>query len=116
MVLTAEDGRGYSVTVPALPGCVSQAETSDRALRMIREAIETYLESLEARAVPIRGPIEIERSHSQPNPNVAATGDDAAPAGGWWASADGSSSGSGEATRSSAARASAARARPNARE
>jgi predicted RNase H-like HicB family nuclease len=48
VVLTPEDDGRYSVTVPALPGCVSQGETREEALTMIREAIELYLESLEA--------------------------------------------------------------------
>jgi len=44
-----------------LPGCVSQGETREEALAMIREAIEGYLESLEARGDPVPGPVEIER-------------------------------------------------------
>jgi antitoxin HicB len=61
VVLAREDGGGYSVTVPALPGCVSQGETREEALTMIREAIEGYLESLAAHGDPLPGPIEIER-------------------------------------------------------
>jgi antitoxin HicB len=61
VVLTPEDGGGYSVSVPSLPGCVSQGETREEALAMIREAIEGYLESLQAHGDPIPGPIEIER-------------------------------------------------------
>jgi antitoxin HicB len=61
VVLTREDGGGYSVAVPVLPGCVSQGDTREEALAMIREAIELYLESLEAHGDPVPGPIEIER-------------------------------------------------------
>jgi antitoxin HicB len=61
VVLTPEEDGRYSVTVPALPGCVSQGETREEALAMIREAIELYLESLEAHGDPVPGPIEIER-------------------------------------------------------
>lgn len=61
VVLTPEEDGRYSVTVPALPGCVSQGETREEALAMIREAIEIYLESLEAHGDPVPGPIEIER-------------------------------------------------------
>ena len=61
VALAAEDGGGYSVSVPGLPGCVSQGETREEALAMIREAIELYLESLDAHGDPIPGPIEIER-------------------------------------------------------
>ena len=34
-----EEG-GYSVIVPALPGCVSQGETVEEAIAMARDAIE----------------------------------------------------------------------------
>jgi len=40
-----EDG-GYTVTVPALPGCISQGDTLDHARFMIQDAIECYLGSL----------------------------------------------------------------------
>jgi len=42
----AEEG-GYVIYVPSLPGCVSQGETKEEALRNIKEAIELYLESPE---------------------------------------------------------------------
>jgi antitoxin HicB len=61
VVLTPEEEGGYSVSVPALPGCVSQGETREEALAMIREAIEVYLESLEAHGDVVPAPIEIER-------------------------------------------------------
>jgi predicted RNase H-like HicB family nuclease len=35
---------GYSVSVPALPGCHSQGETREEALENIREAAELWLE------------------------------------------------------------------------
>lgn len=41
----AEEG-GFTVEVPALPGCVSQGETYEEALGNIREAIEAYLMDL----------------------------------------------------------------------
>jgi predicted RNase H-like HicB family nuclease len=61
VVLMAEEGGSFSVTVPALPGCTSQGETREEALSMIREAIEVYIESLVAHGDPIPGPVEIER-------------------------------------------------------
>lgn len=39
---------GYTVTVPSLPGCVTFGETIDEAITMAKEAIELYIESLEA--------------------------------------------------------------------
>lgn len=38
----AEEG-GYVATVPALPGCVTQGETREEALRMAQDAIAGYL-------------------------------------------------------------------------
>ena len=37
---------GYTATVPALPGCISEGETIDQAMDNIREAIELYLEPI----------------------------------------------------------------------
>ncbi|MEI6169167.1 MAG: type II toxin-antitoxin system HicB family antitoxin [bacterium] len=42
----SEDG-GYTAIVPALPGCISEGESKDEALRNIREAIDLYLEPVE---------------------------------------------------------------------
>jgi len=41
-----EDGY-YVVTVPSLPGCISQGKTKEEALENIKEAIELYLEVLQ---------------------------------------------------------------------
>jgi len=38
-----EDG-GYVVECPALPGCVSQGETTDEPLENIKDAIQGWLE------------------------------------------------------------------------
>ena len=42
----SEDG-GYTVSVPSLPGCISEGETREDALANIREAIELYLEPVD---------------------------------------------------------------------
>lgn len=39
---------GYTVTVPALPGCITYGATMGEARLMAREAIELYLEDLAA--------------------------------------------------------------------
>ncbi|MGL6340455.1 MAG: type II toxin-antitoxin system HicB family antitoxin [Waterburya sp.] len=44
VVLEPSDEGGYTVYVPALPGCISEGENVDEALENIREAIELYLE------------------------------------------------------------------------
>jgi len=38
---------GYSVWVPGLPGCWSQGKTEEEALENIKDAIETYLATIE---------------------------------------------------------------------
>jgi antitoxin HicB len=40
-----EEG-GYTVTVPVLPGCVTQGETLEEAIAMAKDAIRLYVESL----------------------------------------------------------------------
>lgn len=53
VVLQPEKEGGFSVFVPALPGCASQGETEKEALKNIKEAIALYLEGLEADQQPI---------------------------------------------------------------
>lgn len=43
-VFLEETDGGYAVSVPSLPGCFSQGDTFEGALRNIQEAIELYLE------------------------------------------------------------------------
>jgi len=47
VVLEQQDEGGYTVYVPALPGCVSQGDTREDTLANIKEAIELYLEPIE---------------------------------------------------------------------
>lgn len=42
----SEDG-GYTVSVPGLPGCISEGDTREDALANIREAVQLYLETVE---------------------------------------------------------------------
>ncbi|HEV7642953.1 MAG TPA: type II toxin-antitoxin system HicB family antitoxin [Pyrinomonadaceae bacterium] len=51
-----EDGV-FVAEVPALPGCISQGTTRAEALENIKEAIELYVESLEAHNEPVPPPI-----------------------------------------------------------
>jgi predicted RNase H-like HicB family nuclease len=41
---------GYSVSVPAMPGCVSQGETLEEALANIREAADLWADVVAERA------------------------------------------------------------------
>ena len=47
VVLEPSDEGGYTALVPALPGCISEGDTKEDALKNIREAIELYLEPVE---------------------------------------------------------------------
>lgn len=63
IVLEPSDEGGYTVTVPALPGCISEGDTREDALKNIREAIQLYMD----------GPIELEPDNSL---TVAVPNDD----------------------------------------
>lgn len=45
-VFREEPEGGYTVIVPALPGCVTWGESIEHAAQMAKEAIESYLGSL----------------------------------------------------------------------
>ncbi len=51
-VFTPEKTGGYSVEIPALPGCVSEGDTFEKALANITEAAELYLEDLKESEIP----------------------------------------------------------------
>jgi len=51
-----EDGI-FVAEVPTLPGCITQGATRGEAIKNIKEAIELYLESLEAHDEPVPPPI-----------------------------------------------------------
>ena len=44
VVLEPSEEGGYTASVPALPGCISEGDTMEEAVANIREAIELYLE------------------------------------------------------------------------
>ncbi len=45
IVLEPQEEGGFTAYVPSLPGCVSQGETKEEAVKNIKEAIELYLEA-----------------------------------------------------------------------
>lgn len=47
VMLEPDETGGFVVYCPTLKGCVSQGETEEEALENIRDAIVTYLQSLE---------------------------------------------------------------------
>jgi predicted RNase H-like HicB family nuclease len=46
VLVPAEEG-GYTVYIPALPGCISEGDTREEALENIKEAFALYLEPVE---------------------------------------------------------------------
>jgi len=46
-VVLEKNEEGYAVWCPGLPGCWSQGETEEAALENIRDAIETYLATVD---------------------------------------------------------------------
>jgi predicted RNase H-like HicB family nuclease len=51
--LTKEPEGGYTVLVPALPGCITYGESLEEAINMAREAVELYIEELRERGESI---------------------------------------------------------------
>jgi len=47
IVLEPSDEGGYTAIAPSLPGCISEGNSKDEALKNIKEAVELYLESVE---------------------------------------------------------------------
>lgn len=54
LVHPAEEG-GYWTEVPALPGCFSQGETIEEALKNTKDAIETHIEALREEGQEVSG-------------------------------------------------------------
>jgi predicted RNase H-like HicB family nuclease len=52
-ILEREVDGGFVVSVPALPGCVSQGDSRQEALSNIREAIELYIEDCREAGDPV---------------------------------------------------------------
>lgn len=51
-VFEPEKSGGYSVIIPALPGCISEGESFEEALTNIKEAAELYLEDMRESDIP----------------------------------------------------------------
>lgn len=47
-----EEG-GYTVTVPSLPGCITEGDTFEEALTNSQEAIAGYIEALKIQGRPL---------------------------------------------------------------
>ena len=48
-----EEQGGYTITVPSLPGCITEGDSIEQAISMAKDAIQLYIESLIADGEPI---------------------------------------------------------------
>ncbi len=53
VILEPNELGGYTVAVPALPGCISEGDTKAEALANIKEAMKLYMETLQADGEPV---------------------------------------------------------------
>ncbi len=53
VILKPEPEGGFTVTVPTLPGCITYGSDIEEAKRMVKDAIQVYLESLKKHSEPI---------------------------------------------------------------
>ncbi len=53
ILLNKEPEGTYTVTVPALPGCITYGDTVEHAIQMAKEAVELYIEELRERGEEI---------------------------------------------------------------
>lgn len=44
---------GYTVTVPSLPGCITEGDTFEEAVAMAKDAIEGFIEDMKENNEPI---------------------------------------------------------------
>lgn len=65
VILQRESDGGYVAVVPSLPGCVSQGDTREEALKNIEEAAELYIEDVQAAGDPL--PVEDQREFIELN-------------------------------------------------
>jgi antitoxin HicB len=53
ILLHKEPEGSYTVSVPALPGCMTYGDSVEHAIQMAQEAIELYIEELQERGEEI---------------------------------------------------------------
>lgn len=55
IILEPSDEGGFTVTVPALPGCISEGETREEAIMNIKEVVHLCLEPV----IPTQRPVKL---------------------------------------------------------
>jgi len=65
VLIEKNEDRGYTVTVPSLPGCITQGDTWDETITNAKEAIAGHIEALRTLGkqipmeIPVKVPIEV---------------------------------------------------------
>ena len=52
-IILEKEKRGFSVSVPSLPGCATQGETLEECIANAKEAIQLFIEGLKADHLPL---------------------------------------------------------------
>lgn len=52
VVAMREADGGYSIAIPALPGCLSQSDAAESIARNIRDAAEGWIEAMHEKQLP----------------------------------------------------------------
>ena len=61
VLIEKNENEGYTVTVPSLPGCVTQGDTWDETIANAKEAIAGHIEALRTlgKQIPIEVPVKV---------------------------------------------------------
>ena len=65
ILIEKNEDLGYTVTVPSLPGCITQGDTWDETITNAKEAIAGHIEALRTLGkqipmeIPVKVPIEV---------------------------------------------------------
>jgi predicted RNase H-like HicB family nuclease len=65
VILEKNESGGFTVTVPELPGCITQGRDRKEALKHVQEAIEGFLEALVIEGLPIPSSSDVEMDEVQ---------------------------------------------------
>lgn len=68
--LSQEEGGGYLITFPDLPGCMSDGDTPEEVLENGKDAFQCWITAAEMENAPIPGP---STRHSSAEPDVPAS-------------------------------------------
>lgn len=59
MVVVEKSESGFGAYVPDLPGCIAAGQSREEVLRLIKEAIELHIESLQETGEPVPQPSSV---------------------------------------------------------